>query len=139
MDDFTRYDDVLVGDVFPKSPLAFQFDEAVVAAFRSVVSADDDVGKNSGERKTVPSMIAAVYLIDLLAARRSPPGGVHAKQAMKFHRPVRMGEILSIQGTVVDKYLRKERPYVVASYEARGEDGSLVSTGIITTIWGKDQ
>ncbi len=40
---------------------------------------------------------------------------------------------------VVEKYVRKERPYVVSDFEARGADGSLVSSGRITSIWGRDQ
>jgi hypothetical protein len=50
-----------------------------------------------------------------------------------------VGERLSIQARVVDKYVRKERPYMVAQFEARGSDGGLVSSGLITSIWGRDQ
>jgi acyl dehydratase len=84
-------------------------------------------------------MIASVYLVDLLAARRSPPGGIHAKQTIRFHRAIGIGERLEIQAKVVEKYVRKERPYVVSDFEARGADGSLVSSGRITSIWGRDQ
>jgi hypothetical protein len=44
-----------------------------------------------------------------------------------------------VQARVVDKYVRKERPYIVSEFEARGGDGSLVASGRITSIWGKDQ
>ena len=83
-------------------------------------------------------MIASVYLINLLLARGSPPGGIHAKQAIQFHRPIDVGESLSIQGKVVEKFIRKERPYVVADFETRGEDCSLVSCGRVMSIWGRD-
>ena len=84
-------------------------------------------------------MIASIYLVDLLMARGSPPGGIHAKQSIRFHRSLAVGEDLSLQATVVDKYVRKERPYVVSEFEARGNDGCLVSSGRITSIWGRDQ
>ena len=70
-------------------------------------------------------MVAAVYLIDLLKARGSPPGGIHAKQAIRFHRALAVGDRLSLQGRVVDKYVRKERPYVVSDFEAHDADGEL--------------
>jgi 3-hydroxybutyryl-CoA dehydratase len=50
-----------------------------------------------------------------------------------------VGETLGIQARVVDKYVRKERSYVVSEFEARGSDGGLVSSGRITSIWGRDQ
>jgi acyl dehydratase len=84
-------------------------------------------------------MISSVYLIELLMARRNPPGGIHAKQAIRFHRPILVGETLGLHARVVDKYVRKERPYVVSEFEAWGNDGSLVASGRITSIWGRDQ
>lgn len=136
MTSYRRYDDVAVGDMFPAQPLTFAVDRRVVEGFLAATGNDSPLyGGGTGR---APSMIAAVYLIDLLMARGSPPGGIHAKQSIRFHRPVKIGETLSIQGHVVEKYIRKERPYVVSDFEARGADGSVVSSGRITSIWGKD-
>ena len=99
---FRRYDDVAVGDVFPERPLAFAVTAERVEAFLAATGHRRPAGNGHA-----PSMIASVYLIDLLAARRSPPGGIHAKQSLRFHRPVRIGEVLSIQARVTDKYVRK--------------------------------
>lgn len=133
MADYRRYADVCVGDVFPPQPLEFRIEADVVDRF---LAATDSC---SGGPRRVPSMIASVYLINLLTARRSPPGGIHAKQAIRFHRAVRIGETLSIQAEVVEKYTRKERPYVVSDFRAHGGDGALVASGRITSIWGPDQ
>lgn len=137
MSSYRRYDEVALGDVFPDVPLDFAVTAEIVDGFLSATGNSD--GAYSGAPRRAPSMIASVYLIDLLNARRSPPGGIHAKQAMRFHRPVEVGETLKLQATVVEKYTRKERPYVVSDFEARGQDGSLVSSGRITSIWGRDQ
>lgn len=137
MSGYRRYEAVSVGDVFPPDPLRFQVAPDIVEGFLSATGNDDP--RYAGPSRLAPSMIASVYLIDLLAARQSPPGGIHAKQAIRFHRVVKVDETLSIQATVVEKYVRKERPYVVSDFEARGEDGSLVATGRVTSIWGKDQ
>lgn len=129
---FRRYDDVAVGDVFPETPLHFEVSQEVVDGFL-------DATGNEREGAPVPSMLASVYLIDLLNARKSPPGGIHAKQSIRFYRSLRIGETISLQARVVEKYVRKERPYVVSDFEALGEDGKLVSSGRITSIWGKDK
>jgi 3-hydroxybutyryl-CoA dehydratase len=138
MSEFRRFDEVAVGDIFPSEPLRFDVGPNVVDGFLAATG-DDSTRYSAGNgTRTAPSMIAAVYLIDLLMARRSPPGGIHAKQAIRFHRGIEVGETLSIQAKVAEKYVRKERPYVVSEFEAKGADGSLVSTGRITSIWGKD-
>ncbi len=138
MSRYRRYDDVKMGEVFPPEPLAFEISEAAVEQFLAATGDETGLyGEVDGARRS-PSMIAAVYLIDLLMARRSPPGGIHAKQSVRFHRAVSVGETLGVQARVVDKYLRKERPYVVSEFEARGGDGGLVASGRITSIWGKD-
>jgi 3-hydroxybutyryl-CoA dehydratase len=139
MSEVRRYDEVHVGDIYPPKPLVFEVGALVVDAFLASTGNESDLyTSNQGERRA-PSMIASVYLIDLLMARRSPPGGIHAKQAIRFHRSVAVGESLAVQARVVDKYVRKERPYIVSEFEARGGDGSLVASGRITSIWGKDQ
>ncbi len=138
MSGLQRFDQIEIGDVFPPHPLTFEVSDAVVDGF--LAATGDESGRYAavdGVRRA-PSMIASVYLIDLLKARRSPPGGIHAKQSIQFHRPVAVGETIAVQARMVDKYIRKERPYVVSDFEARGADGALVASGRITTIWGKD-
>jgi len=135
---YRRFDEVAVGEVFPDTPLTFTADGERVASFLEATGNDGRLYRDGEALARVPSMIACVYLIDLLTARRSPPGGIHAKQTLEFHRRVRLGETLSIQGRVSEKYVRKERPFVVVTFEAHGEDGTLVSTGQVTSIWGRD-
>jgi hypothetical protein len=134
---YRRYDEVAVGDVFPADPLRFEVSRAVVDGYLESIGNED--ARYEGDGAAVPSMLASVYLIDLLAARQSPPGGIHAKQSIRFFRRLRIGETLSLQARVIETYIRKERPYVVSEFEVKGEDGSPVSSGRITAIWGKDQ
>lgn len=137
MTGYRRYAEVSVGDVFPPDPLRFHVAADIVEGFLSAT--DNDGAHYPGPSRRAPSMIASVYLIDLLSARQSPPGGIHAKQAIRFHRAVEIDETLSIQAKVVEKYVRKDRPYVVSDFEARDEGGALVASGRITSIWGRDQ
>lgn len=136
MTTYRRYDEVAVGDVFPGEPLRFEVTAEKVAAFLGA-TANGDPGY-APQTGRVPSLIASVYLVDVLRSRQSPPGGIHAKQSLRFHRSISVGETLLVQARVTEKFIRKDRPYVVSDFEARGEDGGLVSTGRITSIWGKD-
>lgn len=137
MTGFRRYEEVAVGDRFPAEPLDFDVTPATVRAFLDATG-DRNPHYGTALGDAVPSMIAAVYLIDLLRARLSPPGGIHAKQAIRFHRALRVGERVALQARVVETYIRKDRPYVVSDFEARDDEGALVSSGCITSIWGQD-
>lgn len=139
MSEFLRYDDVSVGSVYPPEPMAFEVSAVTIDGFLAATGNDDGLYAPADGVCRAPSMIASVYLVDLLKARRSPPGGIHAKQTIKFLRPLVVGETLMLQARIVDKYVRKERPYVVSDFEARGTDGGLAATGRITSIWGRDQ
>ena len=138
MESFRRYDDFAVGDIFPDAPLAFQITPGAVDAFLKATGGIKPVDKCEGGDRKAPSMLASVYLVDLLKARKSPPGGIHAKQSIRFFRSLLINETVVLQAKVVEKYRRKERPYMVAGFEARGDAGDLIATGRITTIWGKD-
>lgn len=138
MTQYRRYEDFEVGDQYPATPLAFAVTDEAVDAFLAATEDSAAVYASTEGERRAPSMMAAVYLIDLLKARASPPGGIHAKQSIRFFRPLVVGEELGLQATVVEKYLRKERPYFVSDFEARDRNGDLVSSGRITSIWGKD-
>ena len=55
---------------------------------------------------------------------------------LKFHRRLRIGETLLLQGEVKETFVRRDRPYVVSDFEARDETGALVASGRVTSIWG---
>jgi hypothetical protein len=138
MSAYRCYDDVAVGDIFPQQPLRFEVSGEAVDGFLAATGNNATHYGGGRNPRRAPSMIAAVYVIELLQARGSPPGGIHARQSLRFHRAPFVGETLTLQARVVEKYRRKERPYVVSDFEARGASGDLVSSGRITSIWGVD-
>lgn len=129
---YKRFDDVAVGQHFPAEPLRFEVSRDAVEAFL-------DATGNGRRGEGPPSMLACVYLVELLKARLSPPGGIHAKQSIRFHRRLEFAETLSLQARIIEKFVRKEKPYVVSQFEALGADGRPVASGRITAIWGGDQ
>jgi acyl dehydratase len=52
--------------------------------------------------------------------------GLHTHEEVWFHNPVFVGETVSLQARYVDKYVRRDKGYVVTEAEARGQDGRLL-------------
>ena len=139
MGDWRRYDDLLVGSVFPEEPVAFAVTAEVVAGYRAIAERSlvgSEAGPADGEG--VPPMLAALYIRGAQDALRGPPGGIHAKQHFTFLRPVRIGETLHTLLTIAEKYERNGRRYVVSATVTRDAEGAEVTRGRITSIWGQD-
>ena len=138
MSDYRSFDSIAPGDVFPPEPLEFVVSDEVVDRFLSATANDgasyarsdgqgtrsfDDSGRVSDQAPLGPQKPARRY-------------SCQADAEIPSCCPAR-GRLLTVQGRFVDKYIRKDRPYVVADFEARGSDGSLVSSGRVTSIWGR--
>ncbi|MHB8577579.1 MAG: hypothetical protein ACYDCQ_19880 [Dehalococcoidia bacterium] len=52
-------------------------------------------------------------------------GNLHAKMAWQLFRPVPVGATLVRRGTVLERYLKRDREFVVAEAQLFGEDGAL--------------
>ncbi len=75
----------------------------------------------------------------LKALRRSlggiPNGGVLAKQEFEFGQALPVGAEVEIDTWVSDKYVRRERPYVVVEFEIRDGAGNKALTGRKIIMW----
>lgn len=56
-----------------------------------------------------------------------PSGGIHAKHEYEFLAPVRAGQTLTTTGRIVEKYIRRERKYVVCDALTVDEAGRPVA------------
>ena len=140
MSDFVKYASMAEGDDFLNPPPTF---EVSLQAVEKYIAATEDSTVQLGELddagdKIAPPMLAAVYVIDALRTRVGPPGGIHAKQQFKFYRPAKIGETLYTSAKVVKLYERKGRNYVEMSTETKNQTGELITSGVITRIWGKE-
>jgi len=140
MTDYVKYASLVEGADFLNPAVSFEVTKEVVDKYIS--STNDStpelqVQDEKGDR-VAPPMLAAVYVIDALRVRVGPPGGIHAKQKFKFHRPAKIGETLLTTAKVSTLYVKKERNYVEMTTETRNQNGELITTGLITRIWGKE-
>ncbi len=140
MSDYVKYSSMSEGDNFLDPVPSFEVTQERVEKY--IKSTNDGTKqltvKDSQGNTVAPPMLAAVYVIDALRTRVGPPGGIHAKQQFKFHRPAYIGETLFTSAQVLKLYERKGRNYVEMTTTTRNQEGELITSGMITRIWGKE-
>ena len=68
------------------------------------------------------------------------PAGLHARMIFHFRKAFPLGARVRTTGEVVDKYWRREKPYMVTAFETRGEDGALYVEGrFVQMLFAKDK
>lgn len=72
--------------------------------------------------------VLANDLLSLFLLKYDPNSiiGLHTQEELWFHNPVFAGEKVTLEGEYVDKYVKRDKGYVVMNAEARGEDGRLL-------------
>jgi hypothetical protein len=90
-----------------------------------------------GEAQVAPPAVFPVLF--LKALRRTlggiPNGGVLAKYELQFGAPLETGGEVEIEVSIKDKYVRRDRPYVVVQFAIDGEGGERALTGLKTIMW----
>jgi hypothetical protein len=90
-----------------------------------------------GEAAFAPPAVFPVLF--LKALRRTlggiPNGGVLAKYDLDFGAPLATGGEVQIEVSIAEKYVRRERPYVVVQFAIDAEDGERALTGLKTIMW----
>lgn len=56
-------------------------------------------------------------------------GNLHARQEWELYHPVSVGEVVTARRQVVDRYIKRDREYVVMEVSCFGQDGRLVNRG----------
>lgn len=140
MTDYVKYSSLAEGEEFLNPAPSFLVSKQLVEKYlQSTQDSTEELQQaTEGGKWLAPPMLAAVYIIDALRTRVGPPGGIHAKQQFKFHRPAYIGETLFTSAKVLKLYEKKGRHYVEMTTETKNEQGELITTGMITRIWGQE-
>ena len=64
--------------------------------------------------------------------------GLHAKMEFQFLEPIRPGVRVRSRGTVVDKYERRGKPYMVTEFVTEAEDGTVLVRGRFVQMLFRD-
>ena len=60
---------------------------------------------------------------------------IWAKSEHEFLKPMKVGSRVYIRGKVVEKYMKRDRNYVVADYETVDEDGEVLMRSRETAVY----
>jgi acyl dehydratase len=69
-----------------------------------------------------PMLIVAQH-VRLFKTRYETSGHVHTRHETRFYNPARIGTTIKVYGTLVDKYVRRGREYLVMECRSVDEDG----------------
>lgn len=61
-------------------------------------------------------------------------GSIHAKQAWEFKNPARLGKKVTVTVRLVDKYVKRDRPWIVMELLVVDEDGLEICRGRHTSL-----
>ena len=64
-----------------------------------------------------------------------PVGGIHARQRWRFVKSIQAGTKLRVQICLKEKFLRKERHWVVFESRLTDENRVEVANGEMTVVW----
>jgi len=109
------YDEVQVGE--PLGSYEYLFTQEILDNFRASVD-DPEAPFPTLAVKHDATAFAMVYHDDT--------GGINAGNEVEFHNPPIPGKKIRVTGRIADKYLRRDKPYLVIEATAVDEDGRLL-------------
>ncbi len=119
------YEDISVG--LPLGPLRYRVSPELVRANLAAVGQPVPACyEESGHLMIEPGLYVR-HGIRLLRDRFRTAGVIHARAEVNLQRPARAGQVLTVTGRVADKYVRRDRRYVVVESATRDEEGREVS------------
>ncbi len=100
---------------------------------------EDYAQKSSFGCLVVPPTTISLYVtpsrVLKTIAKKTPPGLIQAGQRYAFHRPIKVGDTVTVKAIVEDVYERKGRDFVAIKGEAYNPEGEKAAVSTITVIW----
>lgn len=71
------------------------------------------------------------------ALKGRPPGNVHGSQKFHFYRPITIGETLTTTLSIQDKFIKKNRKWVVIKTKTYSKNQTLLLEGTMNILWAE--
>jgi acyl dehydratase len=82
-----------------------------------------------------PGITVANHARMKFAALPDLRASIWAKSEHEFLKPMKVGSSIYIRGKIVEKYVKRDRNYVVADYETVDENGEVLMRSRETTVY----
>jgi acyl dehydratase len=135
------FDDLNIGDQLPST--AYEVKGEIIKKYAEAVDDDNPLYRDVSEAKRdgykgviSPPTMAAVYTLQEIL-KVVPPGGIHAKQEFKFITPAIEGDKLTTKSHVIDKYIKKDRKWVIFETVTTNQRDEIIVIGKVSAIWAK--
>ena len=139
------YDEIEVGREF--DPPTLDLTPEAVQKYLQAVEDDTPFYKDQKAAEeaglgwpVAPPTTAAIFSrtsVLLQKEGKMPPGSIHARQEFQFVAPFRPGDTLTTKAKVVEKFVRKDRKWMVIESTTKNQRGETVVIGKMTGIWPK--
>lgn len=110
-----RYDDLVIGEA--------------LGSYEYVLTQEmlDDFREAAGDPEaSFPTLAVKHDATSLNMVYRDTTGGVNAGNEVEFFNPPIPGKKIRVSGRIADKYVRRDKPYLVIEATATDEDGRLL-------------
>jgi len=81
-----------------------------------------------------PPTLMANQALHLRHSKYIVHAGLHARMEFTFVAPIRLGTRVRTRGTVIDKYERRNKPYMVTEYVTEDDTGRVLVRGQFTQM-----
>jgi hypothetical protein len=119
---------------FEMGPLEIALDDRMIGERLDLVQWEDRELLN--KTGVIPPGITIAYHAHMkFAALPHLRASIWAKSEHEFLKPMKAGGRIYIRGRVVDKYIKRDRNYVVADYETVDENGEVLMRSRETSVY----
>ncbi|MDP2936945.1 MAG: MaoC family dehydratase N-terminal domain-containing protein [Dehalococcoidia bacterium] len=139
------YDEIEVGREF--DPPVLNLTEEAVKKYLQAVEDDSSIYQDQTAAldaavgwPVAPPTTAAIFSRTSVLFQKEgkmPPGSIHARQEFQFVAPLRPGDVLTTKARVAEKFVRKDRKWMVIESTTVNQRGETVVIGRMTGIWPK--
>lgn len=135
------FDELTTGQTF--SPLRYRFETEDVETYLRAVGdtaaafRDNRAAREAGfDGALVPPLATLNYgFIYQAMGRRPPTGFLNTATSFEFHAPAVHGEELTLAVSVEDKFVKRDRKYVILRAVVTNDRGQLVSSARVECIF----
>lgn len=116
-DTVAPFEDIRIGEEL--GPFEYVLTQDLVDRYRAAVEDPDALFPNIGVKEYIA--------LGGVRKGRGVIGGINAGQSWDFFNPPRVGKKLTVRGRVADKYIRRDKPWVVVEAWIVDEDGYVIA------------